>query len=41
MAAEVEAKFSVHDITHATVSEDFKRNPKIHKCWEIRHVAEQ
>jgi 23S rRNA (guanine2445-N2)-methyltransferase / 23S rRNA (guanine2069-N7)-methyltransferase len=41
MAAEVEAKFSLSDITHATVSEDFKRNPKIHKCWEIRHGADQ
>jgi 23S rRNA (guanine2445-N2)-methyltransferase / 23S rRNA (guanine2069-N7)-methyltransferase len=41
MAAEVEAKFSLSDITHATVSEDFKRNPKIHKCWEIRHDVDQ
>ena len=41
MAAEVEDKFSLSDITHATVSEDFKRNPKIHKCWEIRHSADQ
>jgi 23S rRNA (guanine2445-N2)-methyltransferase / 23S rRNA (guanine2069-N7)-methyltransferase len=41
MATEVEAKFSLRDITHATVSEDFKRNPKIHKCWEIRHRADR
>ena len=40
MAAEVEAKYSLRDITHATVSEDFKRNPKLHMCWEIRHPAE-
>ncbi len=25
------------DITHSTIAEDFKRNPKIHRCWEIRH----
>jgi 23S rRNA (guanine2445-N2)-methyltransferase / 23S rRNA (guanine2069-N7)-methyltransferase len=41
MAPEVSAKFSVRDITHATVSEDFKRNPKLHMCWEIRHQADQ
>ena len=41
MATEVAEKFSVRDITHATVSEDFKRNPKLHLCWEIRHEVEQ
>ena len=41
MAAEMEAKFALRDITHATVSEDFKRNPKLHLCWEIRHRGEQ
>ena len=41
MATEVSAKFSVRDITHATVSEDFKRNPKLHMCWEIRHQVDQ
>ncbi|MCK4707671.1 MAG: class I SAM-dependent methyltransferase, partial [Gammaproteobacteria bacterium] len=30
-------KFAVTDITHQTVSEDFKRRPKMHLCWEIRH----
>jgi len=29
--------YSVLDITHSTIPEDFKRNPKIHRCWEIRH----
>ena len=29
-------RFSITDITHQTVSEDFKRRPKIHQCWEIR-----
>ncbi len=29
-------KLSINDISHATLPEDFKRNPKIHYCWEIR-----
>ena len=36
---ELESLFSIRDITHATVSEDFKRHPKLHLCWEIRHLA--
>ena len=31
--------YSVLDITHSTIPEDFKRNPNIHRCWEIRHRA--
>ena len=31
--------YQVLDISHATLPEDFKRNPKIHRCWEIRHKA--
>jgi 23S rRNA (guanine2445-N2)-methyltransferase / 23S rRNA (guanine2069-N7)-methyltransferase len=31
--------YRVLDITHSTIPEDFKRNPKIHRCWEIRHRA--
>ncbi len=27
----------VRDISHQTLPEDFKRNPKIHRCWEIGH----
>jgi 23S rRNA G2069 N7-methylase RlmK/C1962 C5-methylase RlmI len=38
---ELESLFAIRDITHATVSEDFKRNPKLHLCWEIRHLAGQ
>ena len=38
---ELESLFSIRDITHATVSEDFKRHPKLHLCWEIRHLAGQ
>lgn len=30
-------KFDIRDITQATIPEDFKRNPRIHRCWEIRH----
>ncbi len=41
LAPEITASFAVSDITQATVSEDFKRNPKMHQCWEIRHGAKQ
>jgi 23S rRNA (guanine2445-N2)-methyltransferase / 23S rRNA (guanine2069-N7)-methyltransferase len=41
LAPELEGLFSIRDITHATVSEDFKRHPKLHLCWEIRHLAGQ
>jgi 23S rRNA (guanine2445-N2)-methyltransferase / 23S rRNA (guanine2069-N7)-methyltransferase len=41
LAPELENLFSIRDITHATVSEDFKRHPKLHLCWEIRHLAGQ
>jgi 23S rRNA (guanine2445-N2)-methyltransferase / 23S rRNA (guanine2069-N7)-methyltransferase len=27
----------VTDITPATLDEDFRRNPRIHACWELRH----
>lgn len=30
-------QFEVRDITRATIAEDFKRSPRIHSCWEIRH----
>ncbi len=29
------ADFTVEDITHRTLPEDFKRNPKIHQCFHI------
>jgi 23S rRNA (guanine2445-N2)-methyltransferase / 23S rRNA (guanine2069-N7)-methyltransferase len=38
LAPEVSASHAVNEITHATIGEDFKRNPKIHRCWEIRHA---
>ncbi len=28
-------KYNFVDITRTTISEDFKRRPKIHQCWEI------
>jgi len=40
IAPELDKLFAIRDITHATVSEDFKRNPKLHLCWEIRHMDE-
>lgn len=33
----IEQAFEIRDISQATLPEDFKRNPKIHRCWEIRH----
>ena len=30
-------RYQVEDITPRTVSEDFKRRPRIHLCWEISH----
>jgi 23S rRNA (guanine2445-N2)-methyltransferase / 23S rRNA (guanine2069-N7)-methyltransferase len=30
------AGLEVEDITAATLPEDFRRNPRIHRCWEIR-----
>ena len=31
-------EFSVEDISRATLPEDFRRNPKIHQCWEFRQA---
>ncbi len=31
----IQRDFTVTDITYQTVSEDFKRRPKMHQCWEI------
>jgi 23S rRNA (guanine2445-N2)-methyltransferase / 23S rRNA (guanine2069-N7)-methyltransferase len=30
-------KLCITDISSATIDEDFKRRPGIHKCWEISH----
>jgi 23S rRNA (guanine2445-N2)-methyltransferase / 23S rRNA (guanine2069-N7)-methyltransferase len=37
LAPEIGETWTVRDITHSTVAEDYRRNPKIHLCWEIRH----
>ncbi len=29
--------YSALDVTRSTIPEDFKRSPKVHRCWEIRH----
>ena len=39
LAPDMEQRFSVTDITRATIPEDFRRSPAIHRCWEIRHRA--
>lgn len=36
MDADVMEQFDVQDISAKTIPEDFKRNEKIHRCWEIR-----
>ena len=36
---EIEAQFSVEEITHWTIGADFKRNQKIHRAWRIQHLA--
>jgi 23S rRNA (guanine2445-N2)-methyltransferase / 23S rRNA (guanine2069-N7)-methyltransferase len=36
LTPEIEQEFEVRDITRTTIDEDFKRNPRIHRCWEIR-----
>lgn len=40
LAEEISNRYRVSDITRATIPEDFKRNPGIHRCWEIRHRRE-
>jgi 23S rRNA (guanine2445-N2)-methyltransferase / 23S rRNA (guanine2069-N7)-methyltransferase len=37
LADVIQESHDVVDITRSTIAEDFKRNPKIHRCWEIRH----
>lgn len=35
--ASIERDFDVRDISASTIPQDFARNQKIHRCWEIRH----
>ena len=37
LADGIQQTYEARDISHLTVPEDFKRNPKIHRCWEIRY----
>jgi 23S rRNA (guanine2445-N2)-methyltransferase / 23S rRNA (guanine2069-N7)-methyltransferase len=30
----------IREITRATLDLDFERNPRIHRCWELRHRAD-
>ncbi len=30
------ADFAIRDISAATIPFDFGRNPRIHRCWELR-----
>ena len=39
LAAELSERHSVLDISAATLPEDFARNPRIHRCYEIRAAA--
>jgi 23S rRNA (guanine2445-N2)-methyltransferase / 23S rRNA (guanine2069-N7)-methyltransferase len=36
LAADITEKYAVTDISAKTLPADFARNPKIHRCWEIR-----
>ncbi|MDX1755669.1 MAG: bifunctional 23S rRNA (guanine(2069)-N(7))-methyltransferase RlmK/23S rRNA (guanine(2445)-N(2))-methyltransferase RlmL [Marinobacter sp.] len=35
--AELEQAFAVKEVSPSTIDRDFQRNPKIHRCWHIRH----
>ncbi|HER63079.1 MAG TPA: bifunctional 23S rRNA (guanine(2069)-N(7))-methyltransferase RlmK/23S rRNA (guanine(2445)-N(2))-methyltransferase RlmL [Desulfobacteraceae bacterium] len=40
MAESLEKEFDVREISAATIPEDFKKNPRIHRCWEFRHRSD-
>ena len=33
---QVTQRFEVRDVSAATLPKDFERNPRIHKCYEVR-----
>ena len=37
LAPEVQSRFTVEDITAATIDRDFQRRQNIHRCWRIKH----
>jgi 23S rRNA (guanine2445-N2)-methyltransferase / 23S rRNA (guanine2069-N7)-methyltransferase len=39
LAPELTGRYAVLDVSAATLPEDFARNPRIHRCYEIRAPA--
>jgi len=39
LAPALQQRYRVEDITARTVSEDFKRRPRLHQCWELAHAS--
>ena len=37
LAGELEAEFEIREVSRQTLDRDFQRNPRIHRCWHIRH----
>jgi 23S rRNA (guanine2445-N2)-methyltransferase / 23S rRNA (guanine2069-N7)-methyltransferase len=35
----LESEFEVEEVSRDTIDRDFQRNPRIHRCWHIRHSA--
>jgi len=35
----LEQEFAVEEVSRSTLDKDFQRNPRIHRCWHIRHVC--
>ncbi|MCK7548168.1 bifunctional 23S rRNA (guanine(2069)-N(7))-methyltransferase RlmK/23S rRNA (guanine(2445)-N(2))-methyltransferase RlmL [Marinobacter koreensis] len=35
----LQSEFSVEEVSKSTIDRDFQRNPKIHRCWHIRHLS--
>ncbi|NWO05179.1 MAG: bifunctional 23S rRNA (guanine(2069)-N(7))-methyltransferase RlmK/23S rRNA (guanine(2445)-N(2))-methyltransferase RlmL [Alteromonadaceae bacterium] len=33
------SEFEVTEVSASTIDKDFQRNPKIHRCWHVRHLA--
>ncbi|GAA0851521.1 bifunctional 23S rRNA (guanine(2069)-N(7))-methyltransferase RlmK/23S rRNA (guanine(2445)-N(2))-methyltransferase RlmL [Marinobacter szutsaonensis] len=33
----LEEEFAVEEVSRSTLDKDFQRNPRIHRCWHIRH----
>lgn len=37
LAEDLGKDFSVEEISKDTIDPDFRRNPRIHRCWQLRH----